>query len=749
MPPKQQQQGGSRKLSKEEREKLKRLEQEGRRQREAEEAKIREEEEEAARLQKEAEEEAKREARRIQQKKWRFEQMMQTRKVTRDLDHAMEMTRDRLMEEEEWERMMRCDGLPDPTSVPEMNRYLSLWRADEGTATLKGALQKTDQVIHVISELEGVMEERDATEKQLRDWREIWLELQAEQKSKLNEATYNQLLDLRGYSTMKKPGVYSFFTSSPLVSLALWSNTTRSPKNNIHKIDELGFTFTLPADLSEMECVVRVMRTEYDHYSKFARTFDTPNVPEPLGELLEEDIPEEDPPPPEDQSQEAAVIYESLQYSEYQIWCGNLSSFSLHPSAEEDIPEEDPPPPEDQSQEAEGDGKDNMGAPPAAPPKPKSPHLTDTAPGELNLRKHRVQGGIYTIDLLEVPPQPRVLVDCTITQVEEVCSVSRIHWQAKYNPPNSSGEGSSQRRRDPEAVEQEMRQLEKELQKLLLITIKLPDSAFWFEPPLMVLWDEVNRYWTNVYFQDVKYNEEQCVMQFRTTRLGVMGLAMNRYANLPFQSWELKPRGTDAVSLTLSAAVVQAEFTIMEGNVQLSNLQDGARSALSHLYNKPMKPKTLINTLQFYGINLFPDRDSYCYIDGLPSKHRPTEQHLYRCMALVAPAINFAWSRWNLLAGQNKLVFQMKTKKLISDESQVGQPLVLVTPQRTCVLECTEISQAFSMNQEDPEKYHADLYQMVLDDLGPEVNQIVKAASPVFTHTIHTMLKSSSIISYC
>lgn len=83
-----------------------------------------------------------------------------------------------------------------------------------------------------------------------------------------------------------------------------------------------------------------------------------------------------------------------------------------------------------------------------------------------------------------------------------------------------------------------------------------------------------------------------------------------------------------------------------------------------------------MQTLQFYGINLFPDRDSYCYIDGLPGKHRATEQHLYRCMALVAPVLHFAWSRWNLLAGQNKLVFQMKTKKLAADESQV--PLILL-----------------------------------------------------------------------
>ncbi|XP_069993231.1 dynein axonemal intermediate chain 7-like [Penaeus vannamei] len=175
MPPKQQ--GGTRKLSKEEREKLRRLEQE-RRQREAEEAKIREAEEEEARKQKEAQEAARREEQRREQKRQRKEQLRTTGALLQELDQTMELTRDRIMEEEEWERMMRCDGLPDPTSVPEMNRYLSLWQADPASATLEGALAKTDQVIHVISELENVMEEtRDATEKQLRDWKEasgVW-----------------------------------------------------------------------------------------------------------------------------------------------------------------------------------------------------------------------------------------------------------------------------------------------------------------------------------------------------------------------------------------------------------------------------------------------------------------------------------------------------------------------------------------------------------------------------------------------
>ena len=51
-------------------------------------------------------------------------------------------------------------------------------------------------------------------------------------------------------------------------------------------------------------------------------------------------------------------------------------------------------------------------------------------------------------------------------------------------------------------------------------------------------------------------------LQVRTTRLGVMGLAMNRFANLPFQNWEMKPSGPQNASLTLMGSIVVAEFTI-------------------------------------------------------------------------------------------------------------------------------------------------------------------------------------------
>lgn len=44
---------------------------------------------------------------------------------------------------------MRCDGLPDPKSVPELNRYLSLWRADTDSMSLDGCFERTSQVIQV------------------------------------------------------------------------------------------------------------------------------------------------------------------------------------------------------------------------------------------------------------------------------------------------------------------------------------------------------------------------------------------------------------------------------------------------------------------------------------------------------------------------------------------------------------------------------------------------------------------------
>ena len=72
-----------------------------------------------------------------------------------------------------------------------------------------------------------------------------------------------------------------------------------------------------------------------------------------------------------------------------------------------------------------------------------------------------------------------------------------------------------------------------------------------------------------------------------------------------------------------------------------------------------MKLNDLVKEMRRQGVDIFPDYDSHCYIEGLPLKDIQTERHLYDCMSLTANSLNFTWSRWNLLSGYDKLIMQV------------------------------------------------------------------------------------------
>lgn len=53
------------------------------------------------------------------------------------------------------------------------------------------------------------------------------------------------------------------------------------------------------------------------------------------------------------------------------------------------------------------------------------------------------------------------------------------------------------------------------------------------------------------------------VLTFRTGRFGALGLAAYRYANVPYQTWELKPNQKgEGISFSITAAVMIVEFII-------------------------------------------------------------------------------------------------------------------------------------------------------------------------------------------
>ena len=212
------------------------------------------------------------------------------------------------------------------------------------------------------------------------------------------------------------------------------------------------------------------------------------------------------------------------------------------------------------------------------------------------------------------------------------------------------------------------------------------------------------------------------------------------------QRCNYRPEGENKAVIGLSAAAVQAEFEIGEGTVTLVKFSSGNKPPVRGLLEKPMILKDLIKEMRVQGVDIFPDYDSHCYIEGLPLKDIQTERHLYNCMSLTANSLNFTWSRWNLLSGYDKLIMQCREK--LPGSADVSHQVMLITPDNTSVLECTEASQTFSDKPLEGSGSYADLYTMTLDTASPEVIQQMEKAKAVFVNTVYQFLSCSKVLSY-
>ena len=52
---------------------------------------------------------------------------------------------------------MQCDGTPDPTSILEINTFMSLWRDEHQRTNLEYTMKQTNLVLSLIKELNTVI----------------------------------------------------------------------------------------------------------------------------------------------------------------------------------------------------------------------------------------------------------------------------------------------------------------------------------------------------------------------------------------------------------------------------------------------------------------------------------------------------------------------------------------------------------------------------------------------------------------
>ena len=185
-------------------------------------------------------------------------------------------TRDSLL----WTQYMKCDGMPDPVCVKQMNTYLSLWKEDK-KEVMDEVIKKTEEVLPLMNTMERLLESPEEWEvpipdnqktrshrAKLTERHKIFDEMKSLQLTKLNRATYAILLDV---SPIVDPenNVLQHYMESEIVQLGLWGNVVeKNMRVKGTEFENLGFSFELPKSLMGIRGAVRVMRVEYDHYSK-------------------------------------------------------------------------------------------------------------------------------------------------------------------------------------------------------------------------------------------------------------------------------------------------------------------------------------------------------------------------------------------------------------------------------------------------------------------------------------------------
>lgn len=93
-------------------------------------------------------------------------------------------------------------------------------------------------------------------------------------------------------------------------------------------------------------------------------------------------------------------------------------------------------------------------------------------------------------------------------------------------------------------------------------------------------------------------------------------------------------------------------------------------TVLTDVIGVKMCLQDLIIHMRSAACDIFPEEDAFCYIENSGEKNSVMESHIYECMCFFALSHNFAWSRWNVVAGSRTAVFLMREllehRKLVS-----------------------------------------------------------------------------------
>ncbi|KAF2885426.1 hypothetical protein ILUMI_20706 [Ignelater luminosus] len=648
----------------------------------------------------------------------------------------------------EWEQYLKCDGLPDPYVCGQLNTYLHLWEKVIESTTIDEAATRTPEALGLLEILTNLIDDPVGVETLLiENWKWVHRLFREYQQKSLDVASYRLLRDIQNNLYRLKLSTADFQRKEEHFALYLYvlvrlptcmPNPRTPPPPRIQlDISDIQMYVLFPESIDGQLQAIRVMYVKYDHLSDLCATYHKPSIPEQYNLDLYQATLEE--------------WYSKLYYKyENRIKPGKQQDGGKA-KVEEQIVDR------------------AAGIIPIVPFQKLEPsastyviYVEDQMYMEtrvslqatveenvINLRKYIILGGTFYLNMFYQPPQPQGIVsyDMRIARLEVPKSIKRVPIYIDYELPSLLPMESKTKQQESEA-EIEARRKEMALNKLILISVVLPDHVLWLHMPMVCQWDEENYQWTTGDIYDLKYNEEENCLTFRTGRFGCFALATYKYSNMPYQAWEIKPDADDTILFQITAAILLIEFKIKGDLICISQLQNLPNENLQSITGVYYKLPKLIRTLQESGIDIFPSADAFCYVEGTCEKHWPLEKHTYFNMAQLSICYNFAWSRWNKDVGRRSIVLQMREYKH-GRAKQFPYKMLLVTPLKAAFIECNESSETYSEEIEEGMHFYSDLYNLSKGTSGMATKTKVQNASFDQLGAVAELLKATRVLSFC
>ncbi|XP_045410148.1 dynein axonemal intermediate chain 7 isoform X3 [Lemur catta] len=711
MGPKAKKSGGKKKkITKAER--LKQLqEEEERRLKEEEEARLKYEKEELERL----------EIQRIKQEKWRELEKKDLERRNEELEElyllegcfpeAEKLKRDtRLLSQ--WKHYIQCDGSPDPSIAQEMNTFISLWK-EETNQTFEEVIKKSKLVLNLIGKLKLILLETppcDLQTKNIVQYQESIVQLQELLHLKFNVAT--EIL-LRQASTLAD------LDSGNMEKIIQDENVTlyRSIR-----FSETEIGFEIPRILATSDIALRLLHTHYDHVSPL-QPVPTPSKEEHAATIneffkdelknVEKAVSKEDHKESEPQESGSKLIYEEDIKAEEQ---GDIEVQMI--SAEEE------------SEAIKGELEMKLFSETVSAAHllllenaPEKPDLFED--NEVDLCQFTTLGGVYHLDILELPPQ------CKPVKGWMIVEILKEGLQKYKYPPETAEEY------DPENVFPPIE-----------VMLKVHENVIFFEDPMVVRWDAEGKHWRTDGISNVSYNQEERLIKFCLETFGPVTLIQDTHINMPYQSWELKPLDVNNVLLTVTTVFAEIQIQIKENLCMLSSIKlKDKKEYSSILEGKWMTPFSFIIALKEAGLNIFPSVHSHFYV-VINNKVPLVEMKAYRQMALLSSAFAFGWSKWNLQCNSTKVVFKVKEHLAEECTENPNWDLIMFTGDRAQTLKINEESEAFSEALKEETEFHSSLYHMVKDFASREAMEKTRSSNCQFLDAVCQMLLSTRLLSY-